>query len=69
MGKKVAVHAIEQKPFMNVKDTAAVTGLSQCYLRQELKAGHIPHIRCGKNERNILINVPALLKSMGATFD
>lgn len=58
--------AVEQKPFMNVKDTARTTGLSQYFLRKELKAGRIPHIRSG---RNILINVPALLRELGATKD
>lgn len=40
-----------------VDKTAEVFGLSKWYIRQGLKAGTIPHIRCG---RKILINIPQL---------
>lgn len=53
---------IPDTPFMNVRDTARRTGLSEYYLRKELAKGTIPHIMSG---RCILINVPALLKQLG----
>lgn len=53
---------IHDTPFMNVRDTARRTGLSEYYLRKELAKGTIPHIMSG---RCILINVPALLKRLG----
>ena len=31
--------ALEEKPFMNVVNTSRLTGLPQCYLRKEIKAG------------------------------
>ena len=55
--------AVPETPFMNVKDAARVTGLSECYLRKKLKEGNIPHIMSG---RCIRINVPALLRQMDA---
>lgn len=53
---------IPDTPFMNVRDAARRTGLSEYYLRKELVKGTIPHIMSG---RCILINVPALLKQLG----
>ena len=64
--------AVPETPFMNVKDAARVTGLSECNLRKQLKEGNlrkqlkegnIPHIMSG---RCIRINVPALLRQMDA---
>ena len=55
--------AVPETPFMNVKDAARATGLSQYYLRNELAKGTIPHIKSG---RCIFINVPALLRQMDA---
>lgn len=43
--------------FLPIKEAVKVTGLSEYYFRQNLKAGKIPHIRSG---RKILINVPRL---------
>lgn len=54
---------------MNVDDAARATGLSKYYLRHEIAAGNVPHIRTGKNGRCIRINVPALLRKLGATQD
>ena len=54
---------VPDTPFMNVKDAARATGLSEYYLRKELAKGTIPHIMCG---RFIKINVPALLRQLGA---
>lgn len=47
--------------FQTVEQVATVTGLSKWSLRQGLKAGTIPHIRCG---RKILINLPQLLAEL-----
>lgn len=33
--------------YLKIRETCAVTGLSQYYLRNGIKAGIIPHIRCG----------------------
>jgi len=49
------------QPFQKIKMASNSTGLSQFFLRQGVKDGTIPHIRCGKK---ILINVPALLEQM-----
>ncbi len=43
--------------FLPIKEAVKVTGLSEYYFRQNLKAGKIPHIRCGSK---ILINMPLL---------
>ena len=44
-----------------VKETAKAFNVSEWWIRQGLKAGTIPHIRCG---RRILINVPMLMAQM-----
>lgn len=69
MRKTTKSSPIPDTPFMNVDDAARATGLSKYYLRHELAAGNIPHIRTGKNGRCIRINVPALLRKLGATQD
>ena len=38
---------VPDTPFMNVKDAARVTGLSEYHLRQELAKGNVPHLMCG----------------------
>lgn len=43
--------------FLPIKEAVKVAGLSEYYFRQNLKAGKIPHIRCGSK---ILINMPLL---------
>lgn len=50
-------------PFQKIKDACKVTGLSQYYLRSGCKDGTIPHIKSGTV---YLINIPALLKKLGA---
>lgn len=50
-------------PFQKIPQAAATTGLSQYYLRRGCKDGSIPHIRSGPV---YLINIPALLKQLGA---
>lgn len=59
---KKSKNKLPDTPFMNVKDAARATGLSEYYLRKELANGSIPHIRSG---RCIMINVPSLLKQLG----
>lgn len=50
------------RPVLGTVDKAAeVSGLSKWYIRQGLKAGTIPHIRCG---RKILVNIPQLLAEL-----
>ena len=51
----------ETKPFQGVKETANTTGFSQFFIRQGVRNGTIPHIRCGEK---ILVNVPAFLQLM-----
>ena len=50
---------VPSTPFMNVRDAARATGLSEYYLRKELAKGTIPHLKSGR------INVPALLVQLG----
>ena len=50
-------------PFMKIRDACQATGLSQFYLRKGCKDGTIPHIKSGDT---YYINVPALLKQLGA---
>lgn len=52
-----------QTPFMKIKDACKVTGLSCYYLRRGVRDGSIPHIKSGTV---YLINVPALLRQLGA---
>ena len=47
--------------FLSIKEAVKVTGLSEYYFRQNLKAGKIPHLRQGNK---ILINMPQLLESL-----
>lgn len=51
----------EYTPFLKIKDAAAVTGLSQFYLRKGCRAGTIPHIMSGPT---YFVNVPALLRQL-----
>lgn len=48
--------------FLSIKETVKVTGLSEYYLRQNIKAGKVPYIKSGNK---ILINMPRL----SATLD
>ena len=50
-------------PFLRIKDAAAVTGLSQFYLRKGCRDGSIPHITSGTT---YFINLPALLRQLDA---
>ena len=51
------------KPFQKIAETSRTTGLSQYYLRNGCKDGTIPHVKSGTV---YLVNVPALLKMLGA---
>lgn len=51
-------------PFQRIADACTTTGLSQYYLRAGCKDGSIPHIKSGTT---YYINVPALLKQLGAS--
>lgn len=53
----------QQTPYQKIKEACRTTGLSQYFLRQGCKAGTIPHIKSGPT---YYINVPALLKQLGA---
>lgn len=53
----------QQTPYQKIKEACKTTGLSQYFLRQGCKAGTIPHIKSGPT---YYINVPALLKQLGA---
>lgn len=50
-------------PFQRIPEACASTGLSQFYLRNGCKDGTVPHIKSGTT---YYINVPALLKQLGA---
>lgn len=43
--------------FLSIKEVVKTTGLSEYYLRQNIKAGKIPYIKSGNK---ILINMPRL---------
>ena len=43
--------------FLSIKEVVKVTGLSEYYLRQNIKAGKVPYIKSGNK---ILINMPRL---------
>lgn len=51
------------KPFQKIAEASRTTGLSQYYLRNGCKNGTIPHVKSGTV---YLVNVPALLKMLGA---
>lgn len=53
---------MNQQPFVSIKDAATISGLSQNYLRQGVKAGTVPAVFCG---RFIKINMPLLLQQLG----
>lgn len=51
------------KPFQKIAEASRTTGLSQYFLRNGCKDGTIPHVKSGTV---YLVNVPALLKMLGA---
>lgn len=53
-------------PFQTIEQACKTTGLSMYYLRRGCWAGTVPHIKSG---RVYYINVPALLRSLGAVLE
>lgn len=53
-------------PFQKLPDACKTTGLSVYYLRKGCRDGSIPHVRSGTT---YFVNVPALLKKLGAEGD
>lgn len=51
----------EKKRFLTIEDTAEETGLSVYYLRQGIRAGWIPHIKCGCKS---MINIAKLIEML-----
>ena len=47
------------KPFLPIKETSDKYGLSVFYLRQGIKEGWVPHIRCGNKA---MINIAKLIE-------
>lgn len=52
--------------FLSIKETVKVTGLSEYYLRQNIKAGKVPYIKSGNK---ILINMPRLSAALDDMTD
>ncbi|MGM9600019.1 MAG: hypothetical protein ACI3W5_00360 [Faecousia sp.] len=52
-----------EKHFQKIHEASRTTGLSQYFLRNGCKDGTVPHVRSGSV---YLINVPALLRKLGA---
>lgn len=50
-------------PFLSIEQACQVTGLSQYYLRAGCRSGEVP---CVKSGRVYMVNVPALLRKLGA---
>ncbi len=48
----------DQKPYQSIEKTADLLGLSPYFLRQGIRAGWIPHIKCGVK---VMINLPKLI--------
>ena len=49
------------KPFATIREACNITGLSQHFLRDGVKAGTIPHIMSGNT---YMINIPLLLQQL-----
>ena len=50
-------------PFQKIGEASKTTGLSQYYLRRGCRDGSIPHTKSGQT---FFVNVPALLRQLGA---
>lgn len=50
-------------PFQKIAQASRTTGLSQYYLRRGCRDGSIPHTKSGQT---FFVNVPALLRQLGA---
>lgn len=51
--------------FASIDETARLTGLSRFYIRQGLRAGEIPHIRCGAK---YMVNLADFFHSLGLAW-
>lgn len=58
--------AYEGAVYRSIKEAVKITGLSEYYFKQNLKAGKIPHIR---NGNKIFINIPRLLAELEKVTD
>lgn len=47
--------------YQSIKDTIKTVGVSNCFLRKQLKNGNLPHIRSGNK---IYVNVPSLISKL-----
>lgn len=50
-------------PFQKIAEASRTTGLSQYYLRRGCRDGSVP---CTKSGQTFFVNVPALLRQLGA---
>ena len=50
--------------YHSIRETARITGLSEYFIRQQLKADAVPGAYSGKK---FLVNVPSLLESLNAS--
>lgn len=53
-------------PFQTINEACRSTGLSAYFLRSGCKDGSVPHIMSGNK---YMINVPALLRRLGAEVE
>ena len=58
-------HSYTEAPFQGIKETAKITGFSQCYIRAGCKTGTIPCIRVGA-AGVYRVNIPAFLEQLDA---
>lgn len=52
--------------YHSIRETAHLTGLSEHFIRQRVKAGVVPGVYSGKK---FLVNVPSLLESLNASTE
>ena len=56
---------MNKKPFQKIREATETTGFSAYFLRNGCKDGSVP---CVKSGRTYLVNIPALLKRLGAEY-
>ena len=47
--------------YQSIKDTVKTVGVSEFFLRKQLKAGKLPHIKSGNK---VFVNIPALIAQL-----
>ena len=63
MGNKTNITPVYQ----SIKDTVKTVGVSEFFLRKQLKAKKLPHIKSGNK---VFVNVPALIAQLeGGVFE